>query len=72
MGTVGISDYAQDALGDVVYAQLPDVGSMIKKEGKMLLIDNQILGEMNVNKNYNNRIINKPAYAPNIFTIFYL
>lgn len=56
MGTVGISDYAQDALGDVVYAQLPDVGSMIKKEGKILFIDNQILGEMNVNKNYNNSI----------------
>jgi glycine cleavage system H protein len=25
-GRVGISDYAQDALGDVVYVQLPDVG----------------------------------------------
>jgi glycine cleavage system H protein len=24
--TVGISDYAQDALGDVVYVELPDVG----------------------------------------------
>jgi glycine cleavage system H protein len=24
--TVGITDYAQDALGDVVYVQLPDVG----------------------------------------------
>lgn len=35
-GIVGISDYAQDALGDVVYAQLPDVGSMVKKEGKIL------------------------------------
>ena len=23
---VGITDYAQDALGDVVYVQLPDVG----------------------------------------------
>ncbi|KAK0078230.1 hypothetical protein PV325_002803 [Microctonus aethiopoides] len=32
IGTVGISNYAQDALGDVVYAQLPDVGSSIKKE----------------------------------------
>ncbi|XP_020280613.1 uncharacterized protein LOC109853177 [Pseudomyrmex gracilis] len=32
VGTVGISDYAQDALGDVVYAQLPDVGSTIKKD----------------------------------------
>ncbi|XP_057333953.1 glycine cleavage system H protein [Microplitis mediator] len=32
IGTVGISNYAQDALGDVVYAQLPDVGSSIKKD----------------------------------------
>lgn len=38
MGTVGISDYAQDALGDVVYAQLPDVGSTVKKGGNLLLI----------------------------------
>lgn len=27
IGIVGISNYAQEALGDVVYAQLPDVGS---------------------------------------------
>jgi len=27
LGTVGISQYAQEALGDIVYAQLPDVGS---------------------------------------------
>jgi glycine cleavage system H protein len=26
---VGISDYAQDALGDVVYVQLPDVGANV-------------------------------------------
>ncbi|XP_011314083.1 glycine cleavage system H protein, mitochondrial [Fopius arisanus] len=32
IGTVGISDYAQDALGDVVYAQLPDVGTEIKQD----------------------------------------
>lgn len=34
IGTVGISDYAQDALGDVVYAQLPDVGAEIEQDGK--------------------------------------
>lgn len=28
---VGISDYAQDSLGDVVYVELPDVGSTKKK-----------------------------------------
>ncbi|KAJ8737269.1 hypothetical protein PYW07_000540 [Mythimna separata] len=29
VGTVGISSYAQDALGEVVYVQLPDVGKEI-------------------------------------------
>jgi glycine cleavage system H protein len=29
IATVGISDYAQDALSDVVYADLPDVGSTV-------------------------------------------
>jgi glycine cleavage system H protein len=27
---VGITDYAQDALGDVVYVQLPEVGAEVK------------------------------------------
>lgn len=31
VGTVGISQYAQEALGDVVYAQLPDVGSSFRQ-----------------------------------------
>lgn len=30
---VGISDYAQDSLGDIVYVELPDVGSS-KKRGE--------------------------------------
>ncbi|TRY76907.1 hypothetical protein TCAL_11779 [Tigriopus californicus] len=29
IGTVGISNYAQEALGDVVYAQLPDVDETV-------------------------------------------
>ncbi len=28
---VGVSDYAQDSLGDVVYVELPDVGDVKKK-----------------------------------------
>jgi glycine cleavage system H protein len=31
VGTVGITDYAQKALGDVVYLELPDVGRTLKK-----------------------------------------
>ncbi|XP_050538270.1 glycine cleavage system H protein, mitochondrial [Daktulosphaira vitifoliae] len=30
IGTVGISNYAQEALGDVVYAELPTVGTEVK------------------------------------------
>jgi len=30
MGTVGITDYAQQSLGDVVYAQLPEVDSDVE------------------------------------------
>ncbi|XP_037810518.1 glycine cleavage system H protein, mitochondrial [Lucilia sericata] len=30
-GTVGISTYAQEALGDVVFAQLPDPGTVLKQ-----------------------------------------
>lgn len=29
VGTVGITDYAQKQLGDVVYVELPDVGSSV-------------------------------------------
>lgn len=30
IATIGITDYAQDALGDVVFVQLPAVGSNVK------------------------------------------
>ena len=29
-GTVGISDYAQDSLGDVVYVELPELGTELE------------------------------------------
>jgi glycine cleavage system H protein len=33
IGTVGISDYAQKALGDVVYVELPKIGARVAKGG---------------------------------------
>lgn len=30
IAVVGITDYAQDALGDLVYVQLPEVGAVVK------------------------------------------
>ena len=31
-GTIGITDFAQDALGDVVYVDLPDVGAEVRAD----------------------------------------
>lgn len=30
-GTIGITDYAQDQLGDIVYVELPDEGEILNK-----------------------------------------
>jgi glycine cleavage system H protein len=32
---VGITDYAQDALGDIVFVDLPDVGAEVEAGGKL-------------------------------------
>lgn len=32
VGTIGITDHAQDQLGEVVFVDLPEVGSSVKKE----------------------------------------
>ena len=34
-GLVGITDYAQDQLGDIVYLELPQTGSVVKQLDKM-------------------------------------
>ena len=47
---VGITDYAQDALGDIVFIQLPDVGSTVDTH--------QGLGEIESTKSVND------VYAP--------
>jgi glycine cleavage system H protein len=36
---VGISDFAQDALGDVVYVELPEVGATVEKSGGMAEVE---------------------------------
>lgn len=47
---VGITEYAQDALGDIVYIQLPDIGSTVEMH--------QGLGEIESTKSVND------VYAP--------
>lgn len=34
-GVVGITDYAQDQLGDIVYLDLPAAGATVEQHGKM-------------------------------------
>ncbi|MDH3500281.1 MAG: glycine cleavage system protein GcvH [Acidimicrobiia bacterium] len=36
---IGISDFAQDQLGDVVYVELPDVGATVVKGGSVAEIE---------------------------------
>ncbi len=37
--TVGITDHAQSALGDLVYVELPDVGQEVSEAGEMAVVE---------------------------------
>lgn len=37
--TVGISDHAQELLGDIVFVELPQVGSSIKKQADVAVVE---------------------------------
>ncbi len=39
VGTVGISDYAQQQLGDVVFVELPEVGREVKKGEQAAVVE---------------------------------
>ncbi len=39
LATVGISDYAQGALGDVVFVDLPAVGTVAKATGEVAVVE---------------------------------
>jgi glycine cleavage system H protein len=39
VGTIGISDYAQEALGDVVFVELPEVGASLDKGAEVGVIE---------------------------------
>ena len=39
VGTVGISDYAQSQLGDVVFVELPSVGKALTKGGEAAVVE---------------------------------
>lgn len=37
--TVGITDYAQEQLGDIVFVELPEVGTMVDKGGDAAVVE---------------------------------
>ena len=37
--TVGISEHAQDLLGDIVFVELPDIGDMLEAEGESAIVE---------------------------------
>ncbi len=39
IGTVGITDYAQAQLGDVVYVELPEIGKQVKQGDEMAVVE---------------------------------
>jgi glycine cleavage system H protein len=39
IGTVGITEYAQEQLGDVVYVDLPDVGRSVEQNGECAVVE---------------------------------
>jgi glycine cleavage system H protein len=39
VGTIGISDYAQQQLGDVVYVELPEIGKALKRGGDAAVVE---------------------------------
>lgn len=39
MVTIGITDYAQDQLGDIVYVELPNVGEMLNSGSEAAVIE---------------------------------
>ncbi len=39
VGTVGITAFAAEKLGDVVFVELPDTGKKVKKEGDMAVVE---------------------------------
>ncbi len=39
VGTIGITDYAQEQLGDVVFVELPEVGREVTKDAEVAVVE---------------------------------
>lgn len=39
IGVIGISEHAQEQLGDVVFVELPDIGKQVAKDGEAAVVE---------------------------------
>jgi glycine cleavage system H protein len=39
VGTIGVTDYAQHALGDIVYVELPEIGAAVAKGAEVAVVE---------------------------------
>ena len=70
IGTVGVTDYAQKELGDIVFVELPKVGSQVKKGQEAVVLESTkaaadvyspvsgIIVEVNVALNETSELVN--------------
>lgn len=79
--SVGITDYAQNSLGDIVYVELPKVGALVKKGQEVTTIESvkaasaiysPVTGKIvEVNKSLDQKpeLINQDPYGAFIFVV---
>uniref|UniRef100_H0WXF4 Glycine cleavage system protein H n=1 Tax=Otolemur garnettii TaxID=30611 RepID=H0WXF4_OTOGA len=73
VGTVGISNFAQEALGDVVYCSLPEVGTKLNKQDNNLpaqvwaVLPSQLYGMVEGEQGaFSDFVMEDPSIAPGL------
>lgn len=78
---VGISDYAQDSLGDIVFIELPDEGKEVKRGDEVTTIESVkaaspifapvsgVLSRVNSDLNSTPELVNQKPYESFLFAI---
>ena len=78
---VGITDYAQETLGDIVYVELPEIGKEVRIDEELTIIESVKAAEpiyspisgtvVEVNETINNspEALNSDPYGTSLFTV---
>ncbi|NCB02111.1 MAG: glycine cleavage system protein GcvH [Spirochaetia bacterium] len=78
---IGITDYAQESLGEIVYVELPEVGDVVEANQEVANIEsvkaasaiynpiNGTIDEVNEDLNDNPEVINENSYKHHLYTL---